>query len=127
MRERKPQVMARIPLAEALGDTTPPPATTATAPKAPRKRATAPARAKATTATRTARQATKAAETREPEVRHPKTSEAARVGLYLDKADYDWLRQQPSGDLNRLVRSLIACARADTRLATKVGRLASRY
>lgn len=62
--------------------------------------------------------------TREPSVRGVATDDAKRVTLYLHPDDYEFIRyDMRGGDIQSVMRSLIACARADDRLRTKVSRL----
>lgn len=117
--------MSRVNLAEALGapekaPEAPKEPTPASKAHKPRKTAQKPAPKRAP-----AKVATKAASApREPSVRGVETKDAKRVTLYLHPDDYEFIRYDlRGGDIQSVMRSLIACARADDRLRTKVSRL----
>lgn len=60
----------------------------------------------------------------EPNVRGVSVSEAKRVSLYLHPDDYDWLRYElRGGDIQAVMRSMIAVCRNNQRLAEQVARL----
>lgn len=116
-----------------------------TAQKAPRKAAEAPSERPATGkagksgnarkapqgAPRKAAEASSEAEAvraasapREPVVLACETTSAKRISLLLHPDDADWLKYGlRGGDVSAVLRSLIAVARADDRLATQVARL----
>lgn len=124
--------MSRLNLAEALGEPEKAPESPkdlVSAPKArkPRKTAQKPAQKRAPVK-KSAKPATpavkKASEPRAPLVRGVETKDAKRVTLYLHPDDYEFIRyDMRGGDIQSVMRSLIACARSDDRLRTKVSRL----
>lgn len=65
-----------------------------------------------------------ASESRDPVVRGVETKDAKRVTLYLHPDDYEFIRYDiAGGDLQSVLRSLIACAREDEALQDQVAQL----
>lgn len=117
--------MSRLNLTEALGEPEKAPESPKSTTPAPKARKPRKAAQKRSEKPAPAKARTKAASApREPSVRGVETKDAKRVTLYLHPDDYDFIRYDlRGGDIQSVMRSLIACARADDRLRTKVSRL----
>lgn len=59
-----------------------------------------------------------------PTVLGVSTTEAKRVSLYLHPDDYEWIRYElRGGDTQAVIRSMIAIARNNQRLANQIAKL----